>query len=183
MHHPTPAPHADTPDQFPNHLVPVLDSTADQSTSPTSPPDLPDSTDPSPPPIDITLINAVAFRRAIKEPGAVQFSLQLRAATTSSRAADTKIPTPEELQKFNVPDEYHNFADVFSEGLADKLPPHRPYDLKIDLEDGKTPPFGCVYQLSPSETDALRKFLDDNLKNGFIRPRYSPADSTDGPSS
>ena len=47
--------------------------------------------------------------------------------------------------------------------------------MKIDLEDGKTPPFGHVYQLSPSETDALRKFLDDNLKNGFIRPSRLPA--------
>ena len=155
MHHPTSAPHTNILDRFPSHPVPVLDSTADQGTSPTSPPDLPDSTDPSPPPIDIALINTVAFRRAIKEPRAVQFSLQLRAAATSSRAANTKIPTPEELRKFNVPDEYHDFADVFSEGLADKLPPHRPYDLKIDLEDGKTPPFGRVYQLSPSETDTL----------------------------
>ena len=153
----------------------MLDSAADQGTSPTSPPDLPDSTNPSPPPIDIALINAVAFRWAIKEPRAVQLSLQLRATATSSRAADTKIPTPEELQKFNVPDEYHDFADVFSEGLADELPPHRPYDLKIDLKDGKTPPFSRVYQLSPSKTDALQRFLDDNLKNGFIRPSRSPA--------
>ena len=61
MHHPTPAPHADTPDRFLSHPVPVLDSAADQGTSPTSPPDLPDSTNPSLPPIDIALINAVAF--------------------------------------------------------------------------------------------------------------------------
>ena len=61
MHHPTPAPHADTPDRFPSHPVPMLDSAADQGTSPTSLPDLPDSTNPSPPPIDIALINAVAF--------------------------------------------------------------------------------------------------------------------------
>ena len=80
MHHPTPAPHTDTPDRFLSHPVPVPDSAADQGTSPTSPPDPSDSTDPSLPPIDIALINAVAFQRAIKEPRAVQFSLQLRAA-------------------------------------------------------------------------------------------------------
>ena len=35
-----------------------------------------------------------------------------------------------------VPEEYHEFADVFSKTRADILPEHRPYDLKITLEDG-----------------------------------------------
>jgi hypothetical protein len=47
------------------------------------------------------------------------------------------------------------------------LPPHWPYDLSIEI-DGKTPPFGPMYRLSQEEHDALAKYLDENLKKGFI---------------
>jgi len=35
----------------------------------------------------------------------------------------------------NVPSEYHEFIDVFSKTKAKVLTPHRPYDLKINLEE------------------------------------------------
>ena len=35
-----------------------------------------------------------------------------------------------------IPPEYHEFKDVFSREKADTLPPHRPYNLKITLEEG-----------------------------------------------
>jgi len=50
-----------------------------------------------------------------------------------------------------IPEEYHKFADVFSKAKADTLAPHQPYDLKINLEEGSTPPFGLIYSMSPSE--------------------------------
>ncbi len=34
-----------------------------------------------------------------------------------------------------VPAEYHDFADVFSDLLSKKLPEHRPYNLKINIEE------------------------------------------------
>ena len=43
------------------------------------------------------------------------------------------------------------------------------YDLKIKLEEGASPPPGCMYSLSPMELEALRTFIDENLNNGFIR--------------
>ena len=39
-----------------------------------------------------------------------------------------------------VPEEYHDFADVFSKAKAGVLADHRPYDLKITLEEGASPP-------------------------------------------
>ena len=39
-----------------------------------------------------------------------------------------------------VPKEYHDFADVFSKSKASVLANHRPYDLKITLEDRASPP-------------------------------------------
>ena len=60
---------------------------------------------------------------------------------------------PQDLS--NIPEEYHDFADVFSKAKAQTLAPHRPYDLKIDLEEGSQPPPGHIYSLSPTELQAL----------------------------
>ena len=45
---------------------------------------------------------------------------------------------------------------------------HQPYDLKIKLEDGVTPPFGPIYSLSPHELQTLREFIDEHLANCLI---------------
>ncbi|KAL7281329.1 hypothetical protein ACG7TL_004638 [Trametes sanguinea] len=73
-----------------------------------------------------------------------------------------------------IPEEYHEFADVFSKSKADELPEHRPYDLKIELEPGATPPLGLIYSLSKVELDTLREYINENIRLGFIRPSNSP---------
>jgi hypothetical protein len=35
-----------------------------------------------------------------------------------------------------TPEDYHEYQDIFSKSRASTLPPHRSYDLKIDLEEG-----------------------------------------------
>jgi hypothetical protein len=67
-----------------------------------------------------------------------------------------------------IPEEYHEFADVFDKDKASQLPPHRPYNLKIDLEEGTTPPIGTIYSLFPVELAALHKFLDENIATGLL---------------
>ena len=73
-----------------------------------------------------------------------------------------------------VPKDYHEFANVFSKAKASVLAPHRDFDLKIDLEEGATLPPRRLYSLSPIELEALRTFIDENLRFGFIRPTSSP---------
>jgi hypothetical protein len=74
-----------------------------------------------------------------------------------------------------VPPEYHDFLPLFSKVAADILPPHRTYDHRIPLKEGKEPPFRPLYSLSRSELDALKTFLEQNLAKGFIRQSSSPA--------
>jgi hypothetical protein len=57
---------------------------------------------------------------------------------------------------------------VFSQSKAYTLAPHHEYNLKIDLEEGTSPPLGTMYSLSPIELEALRAFLDEHLASGFI---------------
>ena len=47
-----------------------------------------------------------------------------------------------------VPPEYHEYLPLFRKVNADQLPPHRPYDHQIELQEGFTPPFGPLYSLS-----------------------------------
>ena len=75
--------------------------------------------------------------------------------------------------KQHVPKVYHDFADVFSKTRANTLAPHRPYDLKINLEEGTLPPLGPIYSLSVSKLQSLQEFIDEHLKNGFICPSGS----------
>src|SRR5258706_6759195 len=73
-----------------------------------------------------------------------------------------------------VPQEYHEFHNVFSGEKANALAPHWPYDLKINLEEGMKLFHGLIYLLSPPELTALREFLEENVWNGFICPSKSP---------
>ena len=118
----------------------------------------------------ISLIGAAAFLRASKRPGTQCFRIHLSDPKLSAKAASTETP---DLSQ--IPEEYHDYADVFSKAEADKLAPHRPYDLKINLEEGTSPPpISTMYSLSPSELETLREFIDENLRRGFIRATSSP---------
>ncbi|KAF8823985.1 hypothetical protein HHX47_DHR9000281 [Lentinula edodes] len=74
----------------------------------------------------------------------------------------------------SIPAEYAEFADVFDEIAADSLPEHRPYSLKIDLEEGASLPLGRIYPLSEKELVALKDFIDKQLATGAINPSSSP---------
>ncbi len=73
-----------------------------------------------------------------------------------------------------LPKKYQEYADVFDKVKASTLPVHRQYDCPIDLQPGKEPPWGPIYNLSPRELEVLRTYIDENLTNGFIRHSKSP---------
>jgi len=78
--------------------------------------------------------------------------------------------------RFNIstiPKDYHDFADVFSKSKAGKLTDHQPYDLKIILDEGTSPPHSQIYSLSQEELATLHKFIDKNLAKGLICPSCS----------
>lgn len=74
-----------------------------------------------------------------------------------------------------LPPEYHDLVEAFLPREAETLPPHRPYDHKIELMPGKTPPYSRPRPMSPKELLAVRKYVDDHLEKGFIRASTSSA--------
>ena len=81
----------------------------------------------------------------------------------------------ESLEEPTIPKAYRDLADVFSPSNANSLPPHRDEDHAIELEPGKTPPFGPLYNLSEYQLKTLREYIDKKLANGFIGPSKSSA--------
>ncbi len=75
-----------------------------------------------------------------------------------------------------VPNEYADFADVFSPKLAAELPEHTGInDHAIELVDDRQPPYGPILSLGPVKLETLKAYTENNLASGFIRPCKSPA--------
>lgn len=74
-----------------------------------------------------------------------------------------------------VPQSFHDYLDVFSKEEAKELPPHRSWDMKIELKEGASHEHkASIYPLSPPLLEAQKKWLDKHLEKGFIRPSKSP---------
>ncbi|ODM16167.1 hypothetical protein SI65_08601 [Aspergillus cristatus] len=89
-------------------------------------------------------------------------------------AALNPVPDEEDPMTKLLP-EFQDFANVFSPKEAECLPPHCPYDHDIKLQDGKVPPFRPLYPMSQEELKALKDWIEENLRKGFIHPSSSPA--------
>ncbi|KIM65171.1 hypothetical protein SCLCIDRAFT_22987 [Scleroderma citrinum Foug A] len=135
-----------TPSHAPSPSTQRLDLSS-ISPSPTDSPKAPSLQAPQ-----IALINAIAYARACKLEGSIQFSLQLSPMASSSLCAASPAANP---NLSAVPKDYHEFADVFN------------------LEEGATLPPRRLYSLSPVKLKALWTFIDENLRFGFIRPTSS----------
>ena len=75
----------------------------------------------------------------------------------------------------NLPPELQHFRDVFSAERSKTLPSRKDTDHAIDVVHYQSPPYGPIYPLSPAELRELRRYLDENVSSGRVRPSKSPA--------
>ena len=76
----------------------------------------------------------------------------------------------------DIPEAYRDFADVFSPKMAAVQAEHSASrDHAIEIEEGKEPPWGPIYALSPHELEVLREYIDGALAKGWIRHSNSSA--------
>ena len=158
---PAPSSLPDSDAQSPSTLR--LNPSSVSSPSPTNSPKAPGLRVPP-----IALINAAAYIRTCKLEGSIQFSIQLQPNGALRAALADVVP-----DLSSVPEEYCDFADVFSKTQASILALHREYDLKIELEEGANLLPGRLYSLSPVELKTLQAFISENLCFGFIQPTSS----------
>jgi hypothetical protein len=127
------------------------------------------------PTLNIAMIGAAPFNLLAKRAGHEVFAVNLQDINKALKPP--KSSTPEDIQR-KLPQFHHEFTDVFSRQLATVLPPHRPYDHKIDLLPGyEDHGHGSLYGMSHDELRVLKKYLEENLATRAINVSTSRASS------
>ena len=103
-------------------------------------------------PLDIIEIGAAIYhrwaRKLAKKEGATYFSITIQQINDYLKeeyqeqdllVSEISEVSREEL-KLKLPLEYYDYIDVFNRTKAKELPPHRPYNHKIELEGDDRPP-------------------------------------------
>ncbi|KIO07299.1 hypothetical protein M404DRAFT_136195, partial [Pisolithus tinctorius Marx 270] len=96
----------------------------------------------------------------------------LRKITTATELAQEEHK--KKLKAAVLPEDYKDFASVFKKPSDGILPPSRPYDHAINLVEDFTPKVAKAYPLSFSEQESAERFIEENLREGKIRPSKSP---------
>ncbi|SPC64434.1 related to pol protein [Ustilago sp. UG-2017b] len=97
--------------------------------------------------------------------------------TGADKGVEMEVEVDKEVTAADIPKPYQHLRDVFDEVEADNLPHHTEHDLHLELVEGSKPPQGPLYLKGPKEMSELRRYLEENLEKGFIRPSKSPARS------
>ena len=74
----------------------------------------------------------------------------------------------EKTDKELVPEEYHEYLDVFNKKKAAQFPKSKPWDHKIEMKEGFEPKLFKNYNLTPAEQLELDNFLKEILEKGYI---------------
>jgi len=128
--------------------------------------------------MNIAMIGAAAYRSLAKRSDVATFAITVTEIDRLLKTARNKLEdvnlqelshekTLEEV-KAKLPSEYHDYLDVFDRAMADQLPPHRPYDHKIELIGEGTPPRSRLYHMSGYKLQKVKDYLIEHLNKGFI---------------
>ena len=97
-------------------------------------------------------------------------SLEIAAMTKKILEHEQVKPILERIME-KMPKYFHHLPEVFDPQKTTKLPPHKPYDHKIELlSDSSSLPRSRVYPLSELKLRKLKEYLEENLQKGFIVP-------------
>ena len=149
--------------------------------------------------LNIAYISAAAFRMQSRRQGNISFSTSLyeldrlieergtlidhgqegstdhgqQGPVSSLVVLDDDEVTREET-KAKVPVQCQAYLDVFSKAASDRLPPHRSYDHRIQLESDNTLGYSPLWHQSTDELKAIKQYLLENLDKGFIEASQAP---------
>ena len=124
------------------------------------------------------------FRDELKDPVNEVYRLEVREEAVECNALKTEEDITKALKDNPPPDfsklpsHLQRFRRLFCPGKANALSPRRPgLDHDIQLIKELKLPNSRLYRTSQPELEVLRKYVDDNLKKGYIRPSSSPVAS------
>jgi len=96
-------------------------------------------------------------------------------STVASELAQQAMEKKKKLWNEIIPEEYHQFAKVFSKEASERFPERWPWDHAIDLKPDAPASIDCkVYPLSPKEKEEQKEFIEGNLQLKRIWQSKSP---------
>jgi hypothetical protein len=96
--------------------------------------------------------------------------------SNSQRFAQKATETKKDV-KLEVPPEFAKWKTVFEKKESDRLPEHRPWDLKIIMKPGFVKRKSPLYEMPPKLQPIFDEWLQENLRKGYIRPSESSQSS------
>ena len=121
----------------------------------------------------IARITTEALTEAEKEQ--IIEELQEECSTTATIATELAQNAKQYTEKVPIPAEYQRHWKVFSEEESHRFPPSRVWDHAIDLKEGAPQKIDCkLIPMTSGEDEALREFLAEQTKKGYIRESKSP---------
>ena len=76
-----------------------------------------------------------------------------------------------------VPKKFLKWKKVFGKVELERMPTRKIWDHMIDLKETFKPWKGKIYPLSRNKREEVQKFMEDQLRKGYIRPSKSPQTS------
>ena len=72
-----------------------------------------------------------------------------------------------------VPRKFQKWKKVFGKIKSERIPTRKIWDYTIDLKETFKLQKGRIYPFSKDERKEVQKFIDDQLRKGYIRPSKS----------
>ena len=119
-------------------------------------------------PVPVCLIGAAPFNLVAKQKGSQIFAISMRDIQEHILKKEEAELDPEKV----LPEEFHQFLDVFSKERSNTLSQHRGvYDHHIELQEGtKLPPPEPLRRMTVEEALQVESYIQENLAKGFIIP-------------
>jgi len=76
-----------------------------------------------------------------------------------------------------VPKRFLKWKKVFGKVKLERMPTRKTWDHAIDLKETFKLQKGRIYPLSKNEREEVQKFMEDQLRKGYIRPSKLPQTS------
>ena len=114
----------------------------------------------------ISNLSVNKLRKILQKPSSTQiFQLTVR-------------PVNETEEVSELPPEISILCEIYSarfrDDLPSGLPPERPVNYYIEIEENSKPPYRPLFQLPPADLEATKMYIADLLNKEKIRPSKSP---------
>jgi len=87
---------------------------------------------------------------------------------------EEKAAKSEAEAKKLVLEQFHRWIKVFGKKQSERMPIRKIWDHTIDMKEGFVLRKGKVYPVSRKEKEEVHKFIQEQLRKGYIRPSKLP---------